>query len=150
MKGVIYIELKPILQSVFEELFQEYEHLYSKLYFTFTKSGEDFVFTNICPELLDSIRQKPEDWIGKTVATASHIGDTLTREKLNHLYMLAWNQKKVLFYYFPNQNPDIFIITYLEPQYHYNQVIEVKGRCVLVSKKDIQLPLRHADQFLAF
>ncbi|PEQ57505.1 hypothetical protein [Bacillus cereus] len=100
--------------------------------------------------MLDSIGQKREDWIGKTVATASHIGDTLTRKKLHQLYMLAWNQKKILFYYFPNQNPDIFIITYLEPQSHHNQVIEVIGRCIPVYTKDIQPPLRHASQFLSF
>ncbi|WP_241661633.1 hypothetical protein [Bacillus wiedmannii] len=74
----------------------------------------------------------------------------MTREKYKQLYMLAWNQKKVLFYYFPNENPDIFIITYLEPQYHYNQVIEVIGRCIPVYKKDIQPPLQHADQFVVF
>ena len=120
------------------------------MYFTFQKSGDDFVFIDICPELLDLIHQKREDWIGKTVATASHIRDAVTREKLKQLYTLAWNQKKVLFYSFPNKNPDIFIITYLEPQYHNNQVIEVIGRCLPVYKKDIQLPLRHVDQFLAF
>lgn len=120
------------------------------MYFTFQKSDDDFVFTDIGPELLDLIHQKRENWIGKTVATTPYIKDAVIREKLKQLYTLAWNQKKVLFYYFPNQNPDIFIITYLEPQYHQNQVIEIIGRCIPIYKKDIQIPLQHVNQFLAF
>lgn len=120
------------------------------MYFTFQKSGDDFVFTDICPELLDSIHQKRDDLVGETVDTASHIGDRVTRKKLKQLYTLAWDQKRILFYYFPNQNPDIFIITYLEPQHYHNQVIEVMGRCMPVYKKDLQHPLQHVDQFLAF
>ncbi|MBJ8025895.1 hypothetical protein [Bacillus cereus] len=120
------------------------------MYFTFQKLKDDFVFTDICPELLDSILQKRDDLIGKTVDTAPYIGDKVKRKKLKQLYTLAWNQKKVLFYYSPYKNPDIFIITYLEPQKDENQVTKVIGRCMLVYKKDLQYPLRHVDQFLSF
>ncbi|PEA06303.1 hypothetical protein [Bacillus cereus] len=120
------------------------------MYFIFQKSGDDFVFTDICPELLNSILQKRDDWVGKTVDTAPHIGDKVTRGKFKQLYTLAWNQKRVLFYYFPDKNPDVFIITYLEPQSYHNQVTEVIGRCMPVYKKDLQYPLRYFDQFLSF
>ncbi|QDZ74529.1 hypothetical protein [Bacillus cereus] len=120
------------------------------MYFTFQKSEDDFVFTDICPELLDSILQKRDDLVGKTVDTAPYIGDKVTRKKLKQLYILAWNQKKVLFYYFPYKNPDIFIITYLEPHNDHNQVTKVIGHCMPVYKKDLQYPLQHVDQFLAF
>ncbi|AOM14215.1 hypothetical protein [Bacillus thuringiensis] len=120
------------------------------MYFTFQKLKDDFIFTDICPELLDSMLQKRDDLIGKTVDTAPHIGDKMTRTKLKQLYTLAWNQKKVLFYYFPCKNPDIFMITYLEPQHDDNQVTKVIGRCMPVYKKDLQCPLRHVDQFLSF
>ncbi|KXY83970.1 hypothetical protein MKY89_29155 [Bacillus sp. FSL W7-1294] len=120
------------------------------MYFTFQKSEDDFVFTDICPELLDSILQKQDDLIGKTVDTALHIGDKVTRKKLKQLYTLAWNQKKVLFYYFPDKNPDVFIITYLEPQNDHNQVTKVIGHCMPIYKKNLQYPLQHVDQFLSF
>ncbi|MGR5996107.1 hypothetical protein ACT7C9_31930 [Bacillus cereus] len=120
------------------------------MYFTFQKSGDDFVFTDICPELLDSILQKRDDLIGKTVDTASYIGDNITRKKLKQLYTLAWHQKGVVFYYFPDKNPNIFIITYLESQKYNNQVREVKGRCMTISKADLEFPLQHVHQFLFF
>lgn len=120
------------------------------MYFIFQKSKDDFVFTDICPELLNLILQKQDDLVGKSVDTALHIGDKATRKKLKQLYTLAWNQKKVLYYYFPYKNPDIFIITYLEPQHDHNQVTKVIGHCMPVYKKDLQFPLRHVDQFLSF
>ncbi|PEP84864.1 hypothetical protein [Bacillus toyonensis] len=120
------------------------------MYFTFQKSGDDFIFTDVCPELLDSILQKRDDLVGKTVDSASHIGDQATRKKLKKLYKLAWNQKRVLFYYFPDKTPDLFIITYLESQNDHNQVTEVIGRCMPVYKKDVLSPLEHLDQFLSF
>ncbi|PEQ47971.1 hypothetical protein [Bacillus cereus] len=120
------------------------------MYFTFQKSGGDFVFTDVCPELLNLILQKRDDFVGKTVDCASHIGDQAIRKKLKHLYTLAWNQKRVLFYYFPDKTPDLFIITYLEYQNNHNQVTEVIGRCIPVYKKDISFPLGHINQFLSF
>ncbi|MBG9936170.1 hypothetical protein ABB04_07625 [Bacillus tropicus] len=120
------------------------------MYFTFQKSEDDFVFTDICPELLDSILQKQDDLIGKTVDTALHIGDKVTRKKLKQLYTLAWNQKRILFYYFPDENPDVFIITYLEPQNDHNQVTKVIGHYMPIYKKNLQYPLRQVDQFLSF
>ncbi|MED3037958.1 hypothetical protein CBR56_28770 [Bacillus thuringiensis] len=120
------------------------------MYFTFQKSEDDFVFTDICPELLDSILQKRDDLVGKTADTALHIGDKVTRKKLKKLYTLAWNQKRVLFYYFPDKNPEVFIMTYLESQNDHNQVKGVIGRCMPVYKKDLQYSLRHVDQFLSF
>ncbi|MEK4503540.1 hypothetical protein [Bacillus sp. FSL R12-0069] len=120
------------------------------MYFTFQKSEDDFVFTDICPELDNAILQKRDDLVGKTVDTAPYIGDKVTRKKLKQLYTLAWNQKKVLFYYFPYQNPDIFIITYLESQNDHNRITEVIGRCMSVYKKDLQYPLLHVDQVLSF
>ncbi|PGA93017.1 hypothetical protein COL93_26150 [Bacillus toyonensis] len=120
------------------------------MYFTFQKSGNDFLFTEICQELLNSICQNRDDFIGKTVDTASHIGDQATRNKLKKLYTLAWDQKRVLFYYFPTQTPDIFVVTYLEPQYSYDPKMEIKGRCMPIYKKDIQDLLQHDEQFLVF
>lgn len=72
------------------------------------------------------------------------------QEKLKQLYKLAWNQKRVLFYYFPDKTPDLFIIAYLESQHDHNQVTEVIRRCVPVYKKDLQYPLQHGDQFFSF
>ncbi|MED3080166.1 hypothetical protein [Bacillus wiedmannii] len=120
------------------------------MYFTFQKLEDDFVFTDICSELLHSILQKRDDLVGKTVDTALHIGDKVIRKKLKQLYTLAWDQKRILFYYFPDRNPDIFIITYLESQNDHNQVAEVIGRCMPVYKKDLQFPLQYVDQVLSF
>ncbi|MGR5989300.1 hypothetical protein ACT7C6_01145 [Bacillus paranthracis] len=75
------------------------------MYFTFQKSEDDFVFTDICPELLDSILQKRDDLVGKTVDTAPYIGDKVTRKKLKQLYILAWNQKKSFILLFSIQKP---------------------------------------------
>ncbi|EEM44709.1 hypothetical protein P4G85_06235 [Bacillus cereus] len=119
------------------------------MYFTFQKLEDDFVFTDICPELLNLIFQKRDDLVGKLVDTALHIGDKITRKKLKQLYTLAWNQKKVVFYYFPDKNPDVFIITYLESQKDYNQTTKVMGRCIAIYKRDLQYPLQHAEQVLA-
>ena len=120
------------------------------MYFTFQKIEDDFIFIDICQELLNLIFQKRDDLVGKSVDTALHIKDKMIREKLKQLYTLAWNQKKVLYYYFPNENPDIFIITYLRTQNNHNQVKKVIGQCMPVYKKDLQSPLRHVDQFLSF
>ncbi|WP_144641363.1 hypothetical protein [Bacillus cereus] len=120
------------------------------MYYTFQKSGDDFIFTDICPALLDSILQKRDDFVGKTVDTASHIGDKVTRKHLKQLYTLAWYQKRVLFYYFPDKTPDLFIITYLESQNDYNRGTEVMGRCMPVYKKNVPSSFGHIDQFLLF
>ncbi|CUB53895.1 hypothetical protein BN2127_JRS10_02508 [Bacillus subtilis] len=120
------------------------------MYFIFQKSGDDFIFTDICSELLDLLFQKRDDLVGKTVDSAPYIGDKATKKKLNQLYTLAWNQKRVLFYYFPDTTPDLFMITYLESQKYHNQVTEVIGRCIPVYKKDLQYPLQHVNQFFSF
>ncbi|KXY81861.1 MULTISPECIES: hypothetical protein [Bacillus] len=120
------------------------------MHFKFKKQNETFIFTDICPELLKLNGLKRDDLIGKTIDTASHIGNKVKRDKLKQLYALAWNQQRVLFYYFPDKNPDIFNIVYLEPHNYYNQVKEVIGRCVPVYKKELQYPLQHADQYLSF
>ncbi|HFK1410075.1 TPA: hypothetical protein ACGXKU_006371 [Bacillus cereus] len=64
------------------------------MYFTFQKIEDDFIFIDICPELLNLIFQKRDDLVGKSVDTALHIKDKMIREKLKQLYTLAWNQKK--------------------------------------------------------
>ncbi|TJZ99917.1 hypothetical protein FA950_29395 [Bacillus thuringiensis] len=122
------------------------------MYFTLKKIDNEFVFTDICSELLELTCQNREDLIGKTLDTATHIGDEDLRNKLRKIYILAWNQKRVLFYYFPIQNPDVFIIIYLEPQHVHNEIIEIKGRCMPIFIKDLEgeLPLQHVNQFLAF
>ncbi|MEK4683759.1 MULTISPECIES: hypothetical protein [Bacillus] len=66
------------------------------MYFTFQKSEDDFVFTDICPELLDLILQKQDDLFGKSVDTALHIGDKAKRKKLKQRYKLAWSQKSFI------------------------------------------------------
>lgn len=138
------------IQTVLEDLLQKYEHTQPQMHFKFKKQGDAFVFTDICPELLKLNRLKRGDVIGETIDTASNIGNKVTRDKLKQLYALAWGQKRVLFYYFPDKNPAIFIIVYLEPRNHYNQIKEVIGRCVPVYKKELQHPLLHVDQFLSF
>ncbi|MEK4614242.1 hypothetical protein [Bacillus sp. FSL K6-0067] len=138
------------IQTTLEDLFQKYEHEQSQMHFKFKKQNDNFIFTDICPELLKLNGLKRGDLIGKTIDTASNIGNKVKRDKLKQLYALAWNQQRVLFYYFPDKNPDIFNIVYLEPHNYYNQVKEVIGRCVPVYKKELQHPLRHADQYLSF
>ncbi|WP_256869952.1 hypothetical protein [Bacillus sp. CDB3] len=88
--------------------------------------------------------------MGKTVDTVFYIGDKVPRKKFKQLYRLAWDQKSVLFYYFSDKNPDIFIIIFLKPKNYHNEVTEVIGHCMPVYQKDLQYPLRHVDQFLAF
>ena len=65
------------------------------MYFIFQKSKDDFVFTDICPELLNLSLRKQDDLVGKSVYTALHIGDKAQRKKLKQLYTLAWSQKRV-------------------------------------------------------
>ncbi|AHA75769.1 hypothetical protein [Bacillus thuringiensis] len=66
------------------------------MYFTFQKIEDDFIFTDICPELLNLIFQKRDDLVEKSVDTALHIKDKMIREKLKQLYTLAWNQKSFI------------------------------------------------------
>ncbi|MBG9485875.1 hypothetical protein ABE47_32175 [Bacillus thuringiensis] len=122
------------------------------MYFTLKKIGNEFVFTDICPELLALICQNREDLIGKTVDTAKYIGDQDLRNKLKEFYALALNQKRVLFYYFPIKNPEVFIITYLEPKPVYKKEIEIKGRCMPIFIKELEgnASLHHVNQFLVF
>ncbi|WP_340800419.1 hypothetical protein [Bacillus sp. FSL K6-0067] len=79
--------------------------------------------------LLQTIHQQRADFVEQTLYNASNLGDKATRQKLKEIYSLAWSGKKVIFYYFPVINVDIFVITYLEPQYENQQIVQVRGRC---------------------
>ncbi|PGT54835.1 hypothetical protein COD86_19080 [Bacillus cereus] len=131
-----------------EKLFQEYEELYPRMYFVFQKVEQQFVFTDVNQELLQSVHQQKEDFIGQTLDTVPHLGDEETRQKLKTIYPLAWAGKKIIFYCFPISNVDIYVITYLEPQYVNGQVFQVMGRCASFHKNEVPDTLEQLDQFV--
>ncbi|MED2997336.1 hypothetical protein MKY89_28510 [Bacillus sp. FSL W7-1294] len=45
---------------------------------------------------------------------------------------------------------DIFVITYLEPQYENQQIVQVRGRCASFHKNEIQGTLEQIQQFIIF
>ncbi|MEK4503877.1 hypothetical protein [Bacillus sp. FSL R12-0069] len=96
--------------------------------------------------LLQTIHQQREDFVEQTLYNAPNLGDEATRQKLKGIYSLAWSGKKVIFYYFPVINVDIFVITYLEPQYENPQIVQVRGRCAHTH----QLKDRHNINFCSF
>ncbi|PGA96990.1 hypothetical protein [Bacillus toyonensis] len=142
------MELRIQMRLLLEELFQEYEEHYPSMYFVFQKFEHQFVFTDVNQELLQSVHQQREDFIGRTLDTAPHLGDEETRRKLKTIYPLAWAGKKIIFYCFPISNLDILVITYLEPQYVNGQVFQVKGRCASFHKNEIQDTLEQLEQFV--
>ncbi|CUB58913.1 hypothetical protein BN2127_JRS10_04690 [Bacillus subtilis] len=133
-----------------ENLFQEYEECYPSMYFIFQKVEQQFVFTDVNPELLQSVHQQRKDFIGQTLDTAPHLGDEETRRKLKTIYPLAWAGKKIIFYCFPDSNMDIFVITYLEPHYVNGQAFQVMGRCASFHKNEFQDELKQLEQFVTF
>ncbi|PGT50479.1 hypothetical protein COD86_07755 [Bacillus cereus] len=144
------MELKMQLRLLLEKLFQEYEEHHSSMYFIFQKVEHQFVFTDVNQELLQSVHQQREDFIGQTLDTAPHLGDEETRQKLKTIYPLAWTGKKIIFHYFPVSNLDIFVITYLEPHYVNGQVFQVMGRCASFHKNEFQEPVEQLEQFVTF
>ncbi|MEX0417059.1 hypothetical protein, partial [Bacillus sp. C30] len=133
-----------------EKLFQEYEECYPSMYFVFQKVEHQFVFTDVNQELLRSLHQQREDYIGATLDTAPYLGDDETKQKIKTLYLLAWAGKKVIYYCFPVSNLDIFVITYLEPQYVNGQVFQVRGRCASFHKNEFQDIIEQLKQFVTF
>ncbi|OQR53390.1 hypothetical protein [Bacillus sp. CDB3] len=144
------MELKMQLCLLLEKLFHEYEEHYPSMYFVFQKVEHQFVFTDVNQELLQSVHQQREDFIGQTLDTAPHLGDEETRRKLKTIYPLAWAGKTIIFYCFPVSNLDIFVITYLEPLYVNQQVVQVMGRCASFHKNEFQDTLEHLEQFVTF
>ncbi|HHL0974186.1 TPA: hypothetical protein ACQUHP_005933, partial [Bacillus cereus] len=65
-------------------------------------------------------------------------------------YPLAWSGKKVIFYCFPDRNVDIFVITYLEPQYEQGEVVQVRGRCASFDKNEFKDTLQYLEEFVTF
>ncbi|WP_257141324.1 hypothetical protein [Bacillus toyonensis] len=94
------MELKMQLRLLLEKLFQEYEKYHPSMYFIFQKVKHQFVFTDVNQDLLRSVHQQREDFIGKTLDTAPHLGDEETRQKLKTIYPLAWEGKKNYFLLF--------------------------------------------------
>ncbi|WP_154696005.1 hypothetical protein [Bacillus sp. FSL K6-0067] len=45
---------------------------------------------------------------------------------------------------------DIFVITYLEPQYKNQQIGQVIGRCASFHKNEVQGTLEQIQQFVVF
>ncbi|MCQ6530827.1 hypothetical protein [Bacillus mycoides] len=144
------MELKMYLCLLLEELLYEYEKQYPPLYFLFQKVNEQYVFTDMNESLLQTIHQQREDFVGQTLDTAPNLGDEATRRKFKEIYSLAWSGKKVIFYYFPISNVDIFVITYLEPQYENQQIVQVIGRGASFHKNEIQGTLEQLQQFVVF
>lgn len=139
-----------VLCSLLEELLQNYEKHHSRMYFMFKKIAEHYVFTDVNHELLQAVHQQRADFVGQTIDTAPHLGDETTRTKLKTIYPLAWSGKKVIFYCFPDRNIDIFVITYLEPQYEKGKVVQVKGRCASFNKNEFQDTLQYLEEFVTF
>ncbi|WP_144641369.1 hypothetical protein [Bacillus cereus] len=144
------MELKMQLRLLLEKLFQEYEEHHTSMYFAFQKVEHQFIFTNVNQELLRTVHQRREDFLGQTLDTAPHFGDEETRKKLKTIYPLAWAGKKIIFYCFPVSNVDIFMITYLEPQYVKGRVFQVIGRCASFHKNEFQDTLKQLGQFVTF
>ncbi|CUB53900.1 hypothetical protein BN2127_JRS10_02511 [Bacillus subtilis] len=74
--------MKTFLYSLLEELFQGYEKHRSRMYFVFQKKEEQYIFTDVNQELLQALHQQRADFVGKTIDTAPHLGDEVTRAKL--------------------------------------------------------------------
>ncbi|MDA2583459.1 hypothetical protein PDR31_28885 [Bacillus cereus] len=142
--------MKLVLCSLLEELLKDYEKYHSSMYFMFKKTEEHYVFTDVNQALLQAVNQQRADFVGQTIDTAPHLGDEATRTKLKTIYPLVWSGKKAIFYCFPNRNVDIFIITYLEPQYEKGEVIQVRGRCASFNKNEFQDTLQHFEEFVTF
>ncbi|MEK4503504.1 hypothetical protein [Bacillus sp. FSL R12-0069] len=142
--------MKMILCSLLEELLQEYEKYHSRIYFVFKKIEGHYVFTDVNDELLQDSNQKRADVVGKTIDTAPHFRNKATRRKLKTIYSLAWSDKKVIFYHFPDDNVDKFVITHLEPQYEKGELVQVMGRCASFDKNEFQDILQYFDEFVTF
>ncbi|MED3038502.1 hypothetical protein CBR56_28870 [Bacillus thuringiensis] len=142
--------MKIVLCSLLEKLLQDYEKHHSRMYFMFQKNEGDYVFTDVNQTLLQTVHQQRTDFVGQTIDTAPHLGDEATRAKLKTIYPLAWSGKKVIFYCFPERNVDIFVITYLEPQYKKGKVVQVRGRCASFDKNEFHDTLQHLEEFVTF
>ncbi|HDR8117850.1 hypothetical protein ACO1D2_00785 [Bacillus thuringiensis] len=142
--------MKIVLCSLLEELLQDYEKHHSRMYFMFKQDEGDYVFTDVNQALLQTVHQQRTDFVGQTIDTAPHLGDEAARKKLKNIYPLAWSGKKVIFYCFPDRNVDIFVITYLEPQYEQGEVVQVRGRCASFDKNEFQDTLQYLEEFVTF
>lgn len=139
-----------VLCSLLEELLQDYEKHHSRMYFMFKKYRDHYVFTDVNQALLQAVHQHRTDFVGQTIDTAPHLGDEATRMKLKTIYPLAWSGENVIFYCFPDRNVEIFVITYLEPQYENGKVVQVRGRCASFNKNVFQDTLQHLEEFVTF
>ncbi len=139
-----------VLCSLLEELLQDYEKHHSRMYFMFKKNRDHYVFTDVNQALLQAVHQQRTDFVGQTIDTAPHLGDEATRMKLKTIYPLAWSGENVIFYCFPDRNVEIFVITYLEPQFENGKVVQVRGRCASFNKNEFQDTLQHLEEFVTF
>ncbi|HDR3658541.1 TPA: hypothetical protein QCO67_005079 [Bacillus cereus] len=142
--------MKMVLCSLLETLLQDYEKHYSYMYFTFKKDKGHYIITDVNQTLLQTIYRKKADLVGQTIEAIPHIEGEETRTKLQTIYSLAWSGKKVIFYAVPNRNTDIFIITYLEPQYEKGEVVQVRGRCASFDKNEFPDVGQYLEKFVTF
>lgn len=142
--------LKLYLQSILEELILEYEQQYSSRHFTLKKLGNEIIFIDINNALLQSIHQTEADFIGKPVHTAFCLKSESEKKKLKEAYLSVWSGKKILHYYYPYNNPNIFLVVYSEPKFHKNEVIQIIGRCACFSKENLPEMIEFTCDFIEF
>ncbi|MBG0972359.1 hypothetical protein [Bacillus sp. SRB3LM] len=142
------MKIKRFFRVQLELLFQEYEQIKPNMYFEAQKLEDDFVITDISDELLNSIHLKYKHLRGESMNTVFCIKNDNAIQKYQQIYQLAWTGERVLFYFITQNNSNLAFLTYIEPEYHVNQIKKIKGRCVPFEKNTVQHILQHAYQFV--
>ncbi|MBY6037578.1 hypothetical protein KUV80_12985 [Fictibacillus nanhaiensis] len=135
------------LVSLIRKLIREYEKKHETLYFSFIKRNNEYIYIDINDNLLELLRLKATDVIGKSLYNNQNFLGTYSDEIFNN-YEKAWQGDPIFYYLTPASNTEIFLIISLDPILNENgNVNRVDAHCVQLNKSDENVLQMSLSQF---
>ncbi|NWQ42648.1 hypothetical protein MLOOGBEN_18260 [Bacillus sp. EB106-08-02-XG196] len=126
-------------------LINDFENVHDKTRFEVKKINNSFIFTNVNHMMLDTIKLKREDIIGKTCSEFPIKRDLA--DKLPAIYDKAWNGHEMLQFLFPITNENVCLVVAIRPILKNGKTDRLIGCCVPINVKQLgNYFLPHFDQ----
>jgi hypothetical protein len=116
-------------------LINDFENVHGKTRFEVKKINNSFIFTNVNQNMLDTLKLKREDIIGKTCSDLPI--ERNFAQKLPSLCDKAWNGQEMLTFLSPFTNENICLVVALRPILKNGKTDKLIGFCVPMEIKQL-------------
>lgn len=125
------------LVSLIRKLTVEYEKKHDKLYFSFVKKEEHFVYTSINDKFLQALKLQEADILGQSLFNLKHLVGSYYEDMIL-TYEKAWQGQPVFYYVTSDSNPETLFVISLDPiSDDAGNVSRVDGHCVPLNKDEV-------------